>query len=60
MVVIVIQTHPRSAGTIRLRSTDPFDHPIIKPNYFGDPSDIKTLVAGTYMSFSYSFIVNGV
>jgi choline dehydrogenase-like flavoprotein len=47
MVVMVVQTHSRSTGTIRLRSTDPFDHPIIKPNYFDDPSDLKTMLAGT-------------
>ena len=53
MVVMVIQTHSRSTGTIRLRSTDPFDHPIIKPNYFDDPSDLKTMLAGTYIYLRY-------
>lgn len=49
MVVMVVQTHSKSTGTIRLRSTDPFDHPIIKPNYFDDPSDLKTMLAGKYI-----------
>ncbi|KAG8187898.1 hypothetical protein JTE90_001661 [Oedothorax gibbosus] len=35
---------PRSRGTIRLRSTDPFDHPLIDPNLFHDPRDLDVLV----------------
>ncbi|XP_035224978.1 LOW QUALITY PROTEIN: uncharacterized protein LOC118197557 [Stegodyphus dumicola] len=37
---------PRSRGTIRLRSTDPYDSPFIDPNYFDDPQDIQDVVDG--------------
>lgn len=38
--------HPKSKGTIRLRSSDPFDHPLIQPNYLEHTDDVKTLIAG--------------
>ncbi|XP_046560410.1 glucose dehydrogenase [FAD, quinone]-like [Haliotis rubra] len=37
---------PKSKGTIRLRSTNPFEHPVINPNYLSHPDDVKTLVRG--------------
>ena len=37
---------PRSRGTIRLKSADPFEAPLIDPNYFADPYDRRTMVAG--------------
>ena len=37
---------PRSRGHIRLRSSDPRDHPLIQPNYLADQRDVDTLVAG--------------
>lgn len=37
---------PKSRGRISLRSTNPFKHPIIDPNYFSHPEDIKVGVMG--------------
>ncbi len=39
---------PKSEGTVRLRSNDPEDPPVIDPRYFSDPGgqDIKALVRG--------------
>jgi choline dehydrogenase len=39
---------PRSVGTMRLRSPDPLDAPIIDPQYLSDPDghDLKVLIAG--------------
>ncbi|CAH1731842.1 unnamed protein product [Aphis gossypii] len=37
---------PRSRGEIQLRSTDPFEHPRILPNYLTNHKDIVTLVEG--------------
>lgn len=39
-------THPLSTGTLKLRSTDPFDYPVIDPQYFTDKRDIKTMIGG--------------
>lgn len=37
---------PKSAGSVRLASNRPEDKPIISPNFFADPYDMKTLIAG--------------
>ncbi|XP_067676460.1 choline dehydrogenase, mitochondrial-like [Haliotis asinina] len=37
---------PKSFGTIRLRSTNPFEYPVIDPNYLSHPDDVKTLIRG--------------
>lgn len=38
--------HPKSAGTIRLKSTDPFDYPLIDPRYLEKIEDAMTFVRG--------------
>lgn len=43
---ICVLLHPKSRGTIRLQSTDPFDPPLIDPNYFNHPDDIKEAIKG--------------
>ena len=42
----VWQHRPESTGYVRARSTDPFDDPIIQPNYLTDPMDRRVLIAG--------------
>jgi choline dehydrogenase-like flavoprotein len=37
---------PRSRGTLRLRSADPFARPLIDPNFLADPEDVRRLVHG--------------
>ncbi|XP_003402021.2 glucose dehydrogenase [FAD, quinone] [Bombus terrestris] len=37
---------PKSRGIIKLRSSNPFDHPLIYPNYFENPEDVATMVEG--------------
>jgi choline dehydrogenase-like flavoprotein len=37
---------PRSRGTVRLRSKDPADHPLIDPNYWDDPHDRARSIEG--------------
>lgn len=37
---------PRSSGKILLRSDNPFDKPMIYPNYLADPEDIRILIKG--------------
>jgi choline dehydrogenase-like flavoprotein len=38
--------HPRSRGTVRLRSNDPAAAPLIDPNYWSDPHDRKMSIEG--------------
>lgn len=38
--------HPYSRGTVTLQSTDPYDPPVIDPNYFEDPRDLHDIVQG--------------
>ncbi|XP_071114572.1 glucose dehydrogenase [FAD, quinone]-like [Haliotis cracherodii] len=42
----VIFHMPKSRGSIRLRSTNPFEYPVIDPNYLSHPHDVKTLIRG--------------
>ena len=39
-------TQPRSRGTVRLRSADPSDHPVIDPRYLSEPEDMRSLIEG--------------
>ena len=41
---------PRSRGTVRLRSADPADMPLIDPNYWADPYDRKMSLEGLKMA----------
>ncbi|XP_055934156.1 glucose dehydrogenase [FAD, quinone]-like isoform X2 [Argiope bruennichi] len=38
--------HPKSRGTVRLRTANPYDFPDIDPNYLDDPQDLKDIVEG--------------
>ena len=42
--------HPRSRGTVRLKSADPTDHPLIDPNYWADPYDRAMSIEGLRMA----------
>jgi choline dehydrogenase len=37
---------PQSRGTVKLRSANPLDQPIIDNNYLGDPDDLRLEIAG--------------
>jgi choline dehydrogenase-like flavoprotein len=37
---------PASRGTVRLRSTDPADRPVVDNNYLADPEDLRLEIAG--------------
>ncbi|GBN40860.1 Glucose dehydrogenase [FAD, quinone], partial [Araneus ventricosus] len=43
---VVNSLKARSRGTIRLKSKNPYDAPLIDPNYFDDPRDIDDVVQG--------------
>lgn len=44
--IIPMLLRPKSTGSIKLRSRNPFDYPYIYPNYFQDDDDLKRLVEG--------------
>jgi choline dehydrogenase len=46
----VWQHRPESTGYVRARSADPFEDPIIKPNYLADPMDRRVLIAGMMLA----------
>ncbi|MBO6638018.1 MAG: GMC family oxidoreductase N-terminal domain-containing protein [Roseitalea sp.] len=41
---------PKARGTVRLRSADPDDLPLVDPNFLGHPDDLKTSVEGVKIS----------
>ena len=46
MTIASWQQRPDSTGYVRARSADPFEHPVIQPNYLGAESDRRVLLAG--------------
>jgi choline dehydrogenase len=46
----VCQLRPESRGTIRLKSADPFEYPLIDPNYLSERRDVEALITGTKMA----------
>lgn len=51
---IPVLLRPKSKGIIKLRSKNPFDYPLIFPNYFFDDFDMKTLVEGVKIVLAMS------
>ncbi|XP_069699000.1 glucose dehydrogenase [FAD, quinone]-like [Periplaneta americana] len=52
--VIPVLLRPKSRGVIKLRSKNPFDYPLIYPNYFLDPQDMNVLVEGVKIAIAMS------
>lgn len=42
----VVLMKPKSTGNVLLASNDPHDKPIINPNYFDDPDDMRRFIEG--------------
>ena len=43
------QERPKSFGTVRLKSANPSDYPVIDPNLLSHPSDVDELVRGVHV-----------
>ncbi|MEM9099889.1 MAG: GMC family oxidoreductase N-terminal domain-containing protein [Pseudomonadota bacterium] len=50
MTVAAWQQRPDSCGTVKARSSDPFEKPVIDANYLGEESDRRVLLAGLKMA----------
>ena len=50
MTAGVWQHRPESIGFVRARSPDPFQDPVIQPNYLSDPMDRRVLLAGMQLA----------
>jgi choline dehydrogenase len=46
MTIASWQQRPESRGWVRIRSADPFEAPVIQPNYLAEESDRRVLLAG--------------
>ncbi|KAG9101192.1 hypothetical protein FRC06_003277 [Ceratobasidium sp. 370] len=54
MCITAIPLRPTSLGKITLRSNNPFDAPVIDPNYLSTQHDIDTLVRGMRLALRIS------
>ncbi|ESO12711.1 hypothetical protein HELRODRAFT_159297 [Helobdella robusta] len=45
-----ILLHPRSRGSVTLNSSNPYDKPIIDPNYLSEDQDVQILLEGIRLS----------
>ncbi len=45
LIVLANPVQPHSEGEVVLASADPGDHPDIRMNYYGDPHDLRVMVA---------------
>lgn len=52
--IIPLLLRPRTRGYVRLRSSNPYQKPIINPRYFEDPFDVATLVDGAKIALKVS------
>ncbi|XP_310335.4 glucose dehydrogenase [FAD, quinone] isoform X2 [Anopheles gambiae] len=46
LMVMVTLLNPKSKGNVQLRSSNPYDAPIINANYLDDQRDVKTIIRG--------------
>uniref|UniRef100_T1PGK3 GMC oxidoreductase n=1 Tax=Musca domestica TaxID=7370 RepID=T1PGK3_MUSDO len=46
VAVFVLVAHPKSRGSVKLKSTSPWDYPTIDSGYFADPEDMEVLLRG--------------
>jgi choline dehydrogenase-like flavoprotein len=46
LTITTVVVKPRSRGTVRLRSADPTDMPLVSPNLLQHPEDLRQMIAG--------------
>lgn len=56
--LLPILLHPKSRGTVKLKSANPDEDPLIDPNYLNHPDDVRVMTEGQIF-FSSSFWFSG-
>lgn len=46
---------PKSRGTVTLNSSNPFDPPVLDPNYLQVPTDLTDIVQGNFSCYFKCF-----
>nr|XP_018902436.1 PREDICTED: glucose dehydrogenase [FAD, quinone]-like isoform X1 [Bemisia tabaci] len=54
ITIVPLLMRPRSRGLIRLRTPDPHAHPLIYPNYFQHPQDMRTLIEAGKVAHTFA------
>lgn len=50
ITLLAVILHPKSRGSVTLKSSDPFDHPNINPNYLAERTDYNLLKSATILA----------
>ncbi|KAI6108023.1 hypothetical protein F5141DRAFT_1215776 [Pisolithus sp. B1] len=50
-MLLPVLLRPTSVGTVRLKSADPWEHPLIDPNYLSTQHDVDVLVRGVRLVY---------
>ena len=50
LTLMPVILHPQSVGTVRLRSSDPRDPPLIDPQFLTADADVKAAVSGNLLT----------
>jgi choline dehydrogenase len=50
LTIGTIALQPRSSGSVRLRSSNPFEPPLIDPGYLSDEDDVRVLLHGVRLA----------
>ncbi|KAG1692954.1 Glucose dehydrogenase [FAD, quinone] [Nymphon striatum] len=48
--IITVMLNPRSRGYITIKSSDPYEEPVINPRYLTDPYDVRVMIEGIKMA----------
>ena len=50
LTILPTLLHPKSSGTVSLSSSNPFDSPVIQPNFFQEKEDLLHLLKGVKLA----------
>ncbi|KAG1692958.1 Glucose dehydrogenase [FAD, quinone] [Nymphon striatum] len=54
--IITVMLNPRSRGYITIKSSDPYEEPVINPRYLTDPYDVRVMIEGKNMKLNEIFL----